>query len=74
MEGGLDLSNGSSKDQGKISDEPSCENTLWSDVSDTSSETYESEAQDSYDSDGYSKDPLSNDVASYKHLERILIK
>ena len=71
MEGGLDLSNGSSRDQESISDEQSYENTLWSD---TSSETYESEAQDSYDSDGYSRDPLSNDVASYKHLERILIK
>lgn len=74
MEGGLDLSNGSSRDQESISDEQSCENTLWSDISDTSSETYESEAQDSYDSDGYSRDPLSNDVASYKHLERILMK
>ena len=74
MEGGLDLSNGSSRDQESISDEQSCENTLWSDVSDTSSETNESEAQDSYDSDGYSRDPLSNYVASYKHLERILIK
>ena len=74
MEGGLVLSSGSSTDQESISDEPSCENTLWSDVSDTSSETYESEAQDSFDSDGYSKDPLSNDVASYQHLERILIK
>lgn len=74
MEGGLDFSNGSSRDQESISDEPSCENTLRSDVSDTSSETYESKAQDSYVSDGYSKDPLSNDVASYKHLERILIK
>ena len=74
MEGGLDLSNGSSRDQESISDEQSCQNTLWSDVSDTSSETYEREAQDSYDSDGYSRDPLSNDVASYKHLERILIK
>lgn len=74
MEGGLDLSNGSSRDQESISDEQSCENTLWTDVSDTSSETYESEAQDSYDSDGYARDPLSNDVASYKHLERILIK
>ena len=31
MEGGLDLSNGSSRDQESISDEPSCENTLWSD-------------------------------------------
>ena len=74
MEGGLDFSNGSSRDQESISDEPSCENTLRPDVSDTSNETYESEAQDSYVSDGYSKDPFSNDVASYKHLERILIK
>ena len=74
MECGLDLPNGSSRDPESISDEQSCENTMWSDVSDTSSETYESETQDSYDSDGYSRDPLSNDVASYKHLERILIK
>jgi hypothetical protein len=67
MEGGVDVSDGSSE-QESIPDNLSLENSLQSDISDMSSETDDGEAQhDSYDSDGFSKEPLSNDIAGYRY-------
>ena len=67
MEGGLDVSDGSSE-QESIPDNLSIANSLQSVTSDISGETDESETQhDSYYSDGFSIDPLSNDVAGYRY-------